>query len=126
VVGSQRGTPDISMSAAVDGGAIVYYSFVGTGWHIVGGTSEASPLFSGIIAIADQMRGSNLGWINDRLYKLGPHGTNRGVVDIVGGDNSFAGVTGFATTSGYDLTTGWGTIDAASFIPRLARGNGAG
>ena len=126
VVGSQRGTPDISMSAAVDGGAIVYYSFVGTGWHIVGGTSEASPLFSGIIAIADQMRGSSLGWINDRLYKLGPHGTDRGVVDIVGGNNSFAGVTGFATTSGYDLTTGWGTIDAASFIPRLARGNGAG
>jgi subtilase family serine protease len=126
VVGSQRGTPDISMSAALDGGAILYYSFVGTGWHVVGGTSEASPLFSGIIAIADQMRGSSLGWINDRLYKLGLHASNRGIVDIVGGNNSFAGVTGYDTTPGYDLTTGWGTIDAASFVPRLARGNGAG
>jgi subtilase family serine protease len=55
-VGKQRGTPDISMSAAVDGGAWVYYSFLGTAspWHIFGGTSEASPIFSGIVALANQ------------------------------------------------------------------------
>ena len=59
VVGSQRGTPDISMSAAVDGGAWVYYSYLpaGVGWHIFGGTSEASPIFSGVVALADQYAG---------------------------------------------------------------------
>ena len=44
-VGKKRGTPDISMSAAVNGGAWIYTSFggVSVGWHIIGGTSEASP-----------------------------------------------------------------------------------
>ena len=52
VVGHWRGTPDISMSAAVDGAAWVYLSFGGSGeWDLVGGTSEASPIFSGIIAL---------------------------------------------------------------------------
>jgi subtilase family serine protease len=55
-VGHARGTPDISLSAAVDGAALVYLSFPGvcTGYHLVGGTSEASPLMSGIVAVADR------------------------------------------------------------------------
>jgi len=73
VVGSHRGTPDISMSAAVDGGAWVYYTFVNptSPWHIFGGTSEASPIFSGIVALADQKAGHRLGDINGALYLLG-------------------------------------------------------
>lgn len=45
VVGARRGTPDISMAAAVDGGAWVYSSYDPTavGWDVYGGTSEASP-----------------------------------------------------------------------------------
>jgi len=46
VVDGSRGTPDISMSAAVDGAVVYYYSFVpgsSVGYHLVGGTSEASP-----------------------------------------------------------------------------------
>jgi subtilase family serine protease len=68
-VGKSRGTPDISMSAAVNGGAWVYVSFGGisTGWHIVGGTSEASPIFSGIVALASQAAGHRLGLINPAL-----------------------------------------------------------
>ena len=86
IVGSHRGTPDISMSAAVDGGAVFYYSFCdysradpttgqpplcGPQWHIVGGTSEASPLFSGVVALADQAAGHSLGYLNPTLYGLG-------------------------------------------------------
>ena len=37
------------------------------------------------------------------------------------GNNSFAGVTGFDAGTGYDLASGWGTIDAAKFVPALAR-----
>jgi hypothetical protein len=42
-------------------------------------------------------------------------------VDVTSGNNSFAGVTGFDAGTGYDLASGWGTIDAAKFVPALAR-----
>jgi subtilase family serine protease len=121
VVGSHRGTPDISMSAAVDGGAILYYSFKPTtvGWHIVGGTSEASPLFAGIVALTDQRARGRIGDINEILYRL-PVLHHFGIVDVTIGNNSFAGVTGYPATRGYDLSTGWGTVDAAKFVPVLA------
>jgi subtilase family serine protease len=128
VVGDHRGTPDISMSAAVDGGCWVYYTFVNPAspWHIFGGTSEASPIFAGIVAMADQVAHRRLGNINAALYLLGflsqlPHPpVHTGLVDVTSGDNSFAGVTGFPATRGYDLSSGWGTIDAATFVPALA------
>jgi subtilase family serine protease len=126
VVGSHRGTPDISMSAAVNGGCWVYWSFAGTGgagWYIIGGTSEATPIFSGIVALADQVAGHRLGLINPALYLLGAasqHGAPTGLVDITSGDNSFAGVTGYTAAPGYDLASGWGTINAAKFVPALA------
>lgn len=127
-VGKQRGTPDISMPASVDGGAWVYYSFnpPRVGWHVIGGTSEASPIFSGIIALADQFAGHRLGNIDTALYELGlgRHSARAGLVDVTSGDNSFAGVTGFSATSGYDLASGWGTIDAPAFIRALAFASG--
>ncbi|HEY2237179.1 MAG TPA: S53 family peptidase [Streptosporangiaceae bacterium] len=131
VVDHKRGTPDISMSAAVNGGAWVYESFnpATVGWHIFGGTSEASPIFSGVVALADQVAGHRLGQINPALYtlgalsRLGVPGT--GIVDVTSGNISFGGVTGPSATKGYDLASGWGTIDAAKFVPALARIPGA-
>jgi subtilase family serine protease len=126
VVGSHRSTPDISMSSAVNGGAWVYWSFAGTGgagWYIIGGTSEATPIFSGIVALADQVAGHRLGLLNPALYALGAasrHVRGTGLVDITAGGNSFAGVTGSTATSGYDVASGWGTINAARFVPALA------
>jgi subtilase family serine protease len=121
VVGAARGTPDVSMSAAVDGGAIFYFSFQPgrVGWHIVGGTSEASPLFSGIVALTAQLAHHKLGDINGALYTLNAFHA-RGIVDVTSGDNSFAGVTGYPALKGYDLATGIGTVDAAKFVPALA------
>jgi len=129
VVGNHRGTPDISMSAAVDGGGWVYTSYdpKTVGWHVYGGTSEAGPIFSGIVALADQMAGHRLGNINYALSALGglsriPHvGKFTGIVDVTTGDNTFAGVTGYPATPGYDLSSGWGTIDANLFVSALAR-----
>jgi subtilase family serine protease len=129
LVGNHRGTPDISMSSAVDGGCWVYYTFVNPAspWHIFGGTSEASPIFSGIVAMADQVAGHRLGNINTALYLLGAASQrpqsplNTGLVDVTIGDNTFAGVTGYPAGPGYDLSSGWGTIDAGDFVTALAR-----
>jgi subtilase family serine protease len=129
VVGEHRGYPDISMSAAVNGSAWVYSSFDPTqvGWSLVGGTSEATPIFSGIVALADQVAGHRLGNINAALYALGAQsvrkgsGSSTGIVDVTSGDNSFGGVTGYQTGPGFDLATGWGTVDAARFVPALAQ-----
>ena len=128
VAGSHRGTPDISMTAAVNGAAWVYWSFAGgggPGWELVGGTSEATPVFSGVVALADQLAGRRLGWINPDLYVLGAlsrhTGLSTGIVDVTTGNNSFGGVTGYDAAAGYDLASGWGTIDADKFVRALAR-----
>jgi hypothetical protein len=58
-------------------------------------------------------------WAPARRRRHGNHST--GIVDVTSGNNSFAGVTGFDAGAGYDLASGWGTIDAAKFVPELAR-----
>jgi subtilase family serine protease len=124
VVGNRRGTPDISMTAAVNGAAWVYGSFATAGWNLVGGTSEATPVFAGVLALADQVAGHRLGWINPQLYALGAmsqQGRYPGLVDVTTGDNSFGGVAGYQAVPGYDLASGWGTIDANRFVRTLAR-----
>jgi subtilase family serine protease len=124
VSGTQRGTPDISMSAAANGAAWIYASFRGPQWELAGGTSEATPMFAGLVALADQAAGRRLGLINPALYTLGAAAERgepgTGIVDIRSGTNSFGGVAGYAATIGYDLASGWGTIDAAQLVPALA------
>jgi len=129
VVGNHRGWPDISMAGAP--GAWGYYSFHGSGgpgWHIFGGSTEASPMMAGIVALADQLAGHRLGLINPALYKLGQrHQTGNqetGIVSVTSGNNTFSGVPGYHASPGYDLVTGWGTIDAAKFVPELVRLSG--
>lgn len=128
ITGAMRGVPDISMSAAVDGGVLVQIGFFSdpnaNGLYIVGGTSEATPEFAGIVAMANQVAGHRLGLINGRLYQMDTQRAS-GIVDVkaVAGktnDNSFAGVTGFPVLSGYDMATGLGTVDANLFVRQLA------
>jgi subtilase family serine protease len=143
VVGNQRGTPDISMSAAVNGAVDFYDSTdpsVAPGWSIVGGTSEASPLFSGVVALADQEAGHSLGYINPALYQIATQ-PGSGIVPVVRGNNTFTFCTSYSSTTGactsapvtvngfqatpfYNDATGWGTVDAAQFVPALARSSG--
>ena len=137
MVGPARGTPDISMNAAVDGGVWVYYTFVSPSspYHIFGGTSAATPEFAGIVAMADQFAGRPLGLLNDALYSLGNpksggwQDRRDGVVDVTQGDNDIGPFTnsdgntyhvpGFSASRGYDLASGLGTVDAARFVPAL-------
>jgi subtilase family serine protease len=132
VTGNHRGTPDISLSAAVDGAVVLYFTFQPgrEGYHLVGGTSEASPEFAGVVAMADQLAHHSLGNINSRLYRLGQFHGFGGIVDVTQGNNTFGPFTngdgtthtvqGFNAGPGYDLASGNGTIDAARFVPALA------
>lgn len=141
-----RTTPDLSMTAAVDGGANVYWSFAGqgpAGWYIVGGTSEATPVFAGVVAIADQAARHDLGWLDPALYAAGAgggfdrgrHDGSTGIVDVTAGDTTVAGtnppgdpypgpftVLGFTAVPGYDQATGLGTADGARLVETLAGG----
>jgi Subtilase family len=96
-----RADPDISMDAT-------------------NGTSQASPTFAGILALATQLKGADLGTVNPALAAIGPRGTAAGIVDVPAGYTDTAyGVTGFSTATGYDLASGWGTIYAPDFVPAL-------
>jgi hypothetical protein len=84
------------------------------------GTSQASPTFAGILAMATQLRGGRLGTVNPALAAIGPRGPAAGIVDVPAGfTNSAYGVTGFPTGTGYDLASGWGTISAPAFAHAL-------
>ena len=143
IVGDSRGTPDIAMSAA-GSGSVDYYDSTDPsvdGWGIVAGTSEASPLFSGIVALADQVAGHSLGYLNPALYAMAQRGRRDGIVPISQGTNTYTfcmaaaiksngscasssdlvTVPGFSANGSYNDATGWGTVDAASFVPALAR-----
>jgi subtilase family serine protease len=102
-----RSVPDITMDAS-------------------DGTSQAAPLFNGLLALATQINHGNIGPINPVLYEvLGPQGAKAGIADVVKGNNSVivngkVTVPGFTAGKGFDVATGWGTINAANFVPALA------
>jgi subtilase family serine protease len=86
----------------------------------VEGTSMAAPLFGGILALATQENnGKPLGYLNPTLYKMGPQGKKVGLVDVTSGNNTYDGVTGYDCAKGFDVPSGWGTINGATFVPDL-------
>jgi subtilase family serine protease len=129
VVSSRRGVPDIAMSGACNGAVDTYQSFAGqsAGWYPTCGTSEATPLFSGIVALADQVAGHPLGLINPALYALSASHA-RGIADVRDGNNTVSftqggkldTVKGFSARPGYDLASGVGTVNADPFVFELA------
>ena len=133
VVGNQRGVPDISMSGACNGGVYTYQSFAGAppGWYQACGTSESTPLFAGIVALAAGWAGHSLGLINPALYALSAAHAP-GLVDVTSGNTTVSFVQDGATDTvkgasagpGYDLASGVGTVNAALFVPELARAAG--
>jgi subtilase family serine protease len=128
VVGDRRGVPDISMSGACNGAVNVYQSFPGqpAGWYPTCGTSEATPLFAGIVALAAQRAGRPLGLINPALYFMAESHAP-GIVDVTRGNNTVSfsqdehryTVHGATAAPGYDLASGLGTVDGALFVPQL-------
>lgn len=86
------------------------------------GTSMAAPLFGGVLALATQANGGKpLGFLNPVLYKMGPSWKTDGLVDVTDGNNTYDGVTGYACAKGWDIASGYGTINAQKFVPALVK-----
>lgn len=119
-----RGVPDISMDASCSTYVIVLDTAPGFGgYYGVCGTSAASPMFAGVVAITDQYAGKDLGLINDDLYQLANSPAAASTLfDVTRGDNIQAGsgVPGYSAGPGWDAVTGIGTPNGAAFVPALA------
>jgi kumamolisin len=84
-----------------------------------GGTSFAAPLWAGYAALANQQAAANsisaLGFINPSIYTIGLSGSyDANFHDITSGCNS-----SFCAETGYDLVTGWGSMNGANLITAL-------
>lgn len=120
----QRGIPDVAADANPTTAMAVY--FAGR-WEQIGGTSAATPMWAGIIAVADQMAGHPLGFINPGLYQIANSAkAAQDFRDITSGDNSFqqsganpVNVQGFTAMSGWDAVTGCGAPIADKLLPDL-------
>ena len=108
-----RQVPDV----AADADPATGYSIVFNGQSgQAGGTSAAAPLWAGTVALIDQdMKKHGLrevGFANPALYWMGEnqaHFAQKPYHDVVAGNN-----LGYTAGTGYDLATGWGTMDAAA------------
>jgi subtilase family serine protease len=117
----QRGLPDIAGDADPDTAMVNYIS---GHWTQVGGTSASTPFWAAIVAIANQMAGHPLGFINPGIYKLGiSQSAQKDFRDIISGSNAVKTgnieVQGFQAVPGWDAVTGWGTPQASQLIPDL-------
>jgi subtilase family serine protease len=86
-----------------------------------GGTSFASPIWAGFIALANQQAASlgqpRIGFLNPIVYALGRQSDYDSVFhDIVGGTSGK-----YTAVVGYDLVTGLGSPTGAALIDALAR-----
>jgi hypothetical protein len=115
---SMRSTPDVSAVANPSTGLSVYDSVPGagaTGWSQVGGTSAGAPIWAGIIAAADQARGTPMSSTQtlSLLYGLaGKSATYAAAFHDVTSGSNFAG----SAAKGYDVVTGLGTPIASKIV----------
>lgn len=134
---NMRGVPDVAFQASSGTGTLVYMTEPGTtssgtgcggadpcssGWYVVGGTSCSSPQWAGLIAIADQIAGSDLGYINPALYQIAadPAKYANDFFDVtIGNNQTTASIPGYSASTGWDAVTGLGTPNAANLLPDL-------
>jgi hypothetical protein len=136
-----RDVPDLALDASNVHDTLLYCvsGSCGSGFRIAsgayagdlttaGGTSFDSQIFGGMLALIEQKLNSKLGNINPTLYALGNktayyNPTASSVFhDVTSGSNAMwctagsidcptGGSIGFSAGTGYDLATGWGSVD---------------
>ena len=116
-----RDLPDLALLASpVPGIAVDTQRIART--SPAGGTSVAAPLAAGIFALLSDRLGCRLGGVNPALYAVGLAQLDGGLFvfhDVVAGDNGFNGVMGENAGAGFDLATGWGSLDVQGLAAAL-------
>jgi subtilase family serine protease len=134
-----RDIPDISLNAASAHDGYLFcsrgsctngYRNAASNLNVVGGTSVSAPVFAGMLALLEQKLAATggLGNVNPMIYGLA-NGTSYSSVfhDVTSGNNSSicvvgtqdcpnGGSIGYSAGTGYDLATGWGSLDIANFV----------
>ncbi|WP_263365411.1 protease pro-enzyme activation domain-containing protein [Edaphobacter bradus] len=134
-----RDVPDISLDSAASHDGYLFCSKgsctngfrnSSSNLNVVGGTSVATPAFAGILALLEQKLNATtgLGNVNPQIYGLANSTYyNNAFHDINSGNNDSpctagtpdcpnGGSIGYNATTGYDLATGWGSLDVANFV----------
>jgi subtilase family serine protease len=138
----KRDVPDLSLNAAIYNPGYLFCTSDQTDWSqgqlascnsgfldassedptVAGGTSFATPIFAGMLALINQQQGytAGQGLINSTLYTLAAnsgtygsafHDITTGNNDCLAGSSYCNGAIGFSAATGYDQATGLGSVD---------------
>ena len=93
---AMRGVPDVSADADPETGYVVRVDGTQT---VIGGTSAVAPLWAGLIARINAIKGRDLGFVHGTLY-----GNAQAFNDITAGNNG-----DYVATAGWDACSGLGS-----------------
>ena len=106
-----RGVPDIAMSATN------FFTRVQGQDGPSGGTSAVAPLMASLVALLNQAKNKNVGFLNPFLYA---NVSKRVVKDVAKGTNGIKNtVKGYKARTGWDACTGLGTPDGMKILNNL-------
>ena len=158
--GSFRLVPDVSLSSSPENAPYLYCTSDTSSWStgqksscnagfrdsatqdltVAGGTSFATPIFAGMLAIVAQKEDASLGVADKTLYALAANSSTYASAfhDVTSGGNqctagaaycSTAGASEYAAGIGYDEATGLGSVDFSNLMTAwagAATGGGGG
>jgi kumamolisin len=104
---AMRGVPDVAGDADPQTGYDIRIDGQNT---VIGGTSAVAPLWSALIALVNQARGSSAGYVHPQLYA-----SAASFNDITQGNNG-----DFQATTGWDACTGMGSPKGSAIAALLA------
>jgi subtilase family serine protease len=119
-----RNSPDVALQADFDNYICYDRGICAGNW---GGTSFAAPRWAAWLALVNQQVVANghaagLGFINPTIYSIGQSSSyNNDFHDITSGNNDTNGQSKFYyAVVGYDLVTGWGSMNGQPLMAALA------
>ena len=118
-----RGAPDVAGDANEQGGIpLIFAGGSQSGLSSESGTSAATALWAGLVALADQDAHHDLGFVNPAIYRIARSASyHKAFHDVTTGNNMTLGpVNGqYQAGPGWDPVTGWGSPNAQVLIPLL-------
>jgi subtilase family serine protease len=124
--GAYRGVPDVAADAGTGSGLAVLSTSAGVADIVsAAGTEAGAPFWAGVIALADQYAGHDLGFVNPAIYSIAKSSRYGGAFhDVTTGSTTVllpTRVTGYRAGLGWSPATGWGTPNVSVLVPLLAR-----